>query len=252
MAQIADFTTKFTKFLLFYFRLVGLWPEGRSIFYSIYSVVFLSTFLFLFAFLLCSKLFMLTTTAEVTEALYMSITEFALTIKVTNYIVHYSDLRATYNELQAFKLETETEIERCRRRFDGIVRTSLYYYCLVFMAGSSADVTAFFSHHKLLPFPAWTPFLNWKESPTHYWIVFTYEAISMLFTSFLNVSIEVLSYFLLSMIAFQMEVLGSRLEKLGHDVKFNRKSAENQTKTSFMETHVDLIKQIKLHQRTTE
>lgn len=245
MVSIKFYTENFLKSITFAFFVFGMWPEKNSTcFYLIFAWIFLTIFSFYFTFTMCSNLFMLSTMSEVTESLYMTLTELVLTIKILNFYTHYRDLQAILETVQSFELETEEEMNLVRKKFENIRRASIFYYVVALSAGSSADVSAFFSNQTELPFPAWMPLVNWKENAMHYWFVFSYQAMCMFITTTLNIGVEVFAYYLIFGVAIMMEVLGMRMAKIGSE-------GERKLLTTVYVYPV-LIKQIKLHQYASE
>lgn len=228
-------TLKVTNILLFFFSIFGLWPTANKTFYKLFSAILLTVFSLAYTIFMIINLIAFTDMSELTDSMYMSLTEIALLLKIANFIFHHSTMHYLLATIQKFELETKTEIVLAKNRISGFFKLVIYYYCCVNWTATYIDVSALFVNEPIvLPYRGWYP-IDWQYNRVSYWLVYMYQVIGMAITSNLNVTIELFPIFLLFTVSLEIEVLGLRLQ--------NTQYSRHKSVTS-----VTLIKLIKLHQ----
>lgn len=245
---VKDHLHKVSRNILIFLRVFGMWPtENPSPIYILYGQTIVLVFSLIYTALMVIQLFNLRDMKNSTEALYMTLTEVALVIKILNFMIRIVEMQAMLRSAEEFLLEDEKEEKLLRSYVGKFFKISIFYYLAAFYASSSADVAAALGDSNDLPFSAWYPYFDWEHNNRHFWILFVYQAVGMFITAMVNVSLELFAAMLMTMNSFQMEVLGIRLRRLG----FMDGEANNNPRFSsaeLKEVHGGIIKYAKLHQ----
>lgn len=222
----------------------GLWKplnksNSRKIVYSIYSIVFLSIFSMIYSVLMVSGIFLLTDFSDLTNRLYMSLTEAALALKVVNFFFHNRDWQKCLSEIKEFRvksIEEEQIMQKYARIFYIVV--SIYFFlpnCAIHALGQ----TPLFSEELKLIFPGWYPGFDWENNRHDYWYIYAYQYVGIIITCNLNLAIDSYYCFLMHTISSQIEIFGRRLSLIRIEQN------QNMTKVN----RLNLIKQIDTHQQ---
>ena len=242
-------TRGISRILVFFFFIFGLWwPKKRlATLYQVFGLIFQTVFSFLYTMFMLINLVMLTDMNKLANSMYMPLTELALFFKIANFFYRNRLMQGLLQTVNEFVLESDDEIELVKRKITGFFRVLIYYFICVNWAGLNADVSALAAKDPQLPFPAWYP-VDWSHNRRDYWIAFTYQAIGMIISSNLNITIELFPIFMLFIISVKIDILGMRLQKLG--LMQNKAMASVASKPNKDEDHsLSLLKDaIKTHQ----
>lgn len=222
----------------------GLWKPYRKsemtiILYSVYSVIFLLIFSIIYSVLMVCNIFLLTDSADLTNRLYISLTEAAAAIKIINFFVNNHEWQQVLTEIGEFRIKSAKDEKNIQQRAR-IIQIAFYVYIL------SSNITilawAFLplsNGTKDLIYSGWYPGFDWEHSRRDYWITYSYQEIGMIITCNLNVTIDSYYCFLMYTLSGQVNILGSYLRKI---------QAANE-KNTVHEIRLNLIEKIRLHQR---
>lgn len=207
---------KIASFLCGILRILGLWkPFGKSnskfIYYSTYSVIFLSIFSLIYSALMVCDIFFLTDVNDLTNRLYMSLTETALAIKVINFFFHNREWQKCLSDLKKFKINTIEE-EKIIRKSAWIFQILIVVYfffpnCAIHASG----ITPLFSKDTKLIFSGWYPGFDWQNNRQDYWYIYAYQYIGIIITCNLNVGIDSYYCFVMHTLSAQIRIFGRRL-----------------------------------------
>lgn len=239
---------KASRYILVFLRVFGLWPsKNPSLIYTFYGQLIVLIFSLLYTLSMIIQLLNIEDMKNSTEALYMTLTEIALVIKILNYMFRVIEMQKILHSTEQFSLETDAEQILLQLYVDRYLKIIIFYYIAVLYASTNADVISALGHNNDLPYSAWYPYFDWKNNNRHFWILFVYQAIGMFITAMVNVSLELYAAMLMIMNSFQMEVLGMRLRKLG----YTNENVDRNPRFSIAElsdVNSNLIKYAKLHQ----
>lgn len=236
---------------MFFLRLFGLYPgPASSRLYIYYGYFIILVFSIIYTSSMVFELFRLRDWSDSTEAIYMTLTEVALVVKILNFRMLIKNMAEMVGLTQNFELESDDEIELLRHYVKRLVQISIFYYVAVSYAQSSVEIAAAFDESIALPYSAWYPYFDWKHNNYHYWVLFTYQVFGMFVTAFTNVSLELFGALLMCMNTFQMEVLGIRARKLGYySVEINIRFRFS--RDELRDVRSKLVRYIKHHQAIT-
>lgn len=226
------------------FRVLGLWnpfqkPKWMQVAYSSYSVVFLSVFSIIYTILMVVNIFFLTDFADLTNRLFMSLTEAALAIKVLNFFFNNREWQQILTEIESFRIKSMKEETIIRRRTRIIQIVVMMYYIFPNLTVHAFGVTPLFNGAKSIPFSGWYPGLDWENNRRDYWIVYVYQYFGMFVTANLNVTVDSYYCFVMHILSAQVNIFGKRLSSM----------QVNEAENSTQQTKSDLIQQIHTHQR---
>lgn len=234
-----------TDFLCDILLILGLWkPFKRSttifFLYSTYSIVFLCFFAMIYAASMVCNIFFLTDFSDLTNRLYMSLTEAALVIKIINFSINNSEWQHILHDIENYRIISLKDEQIIRKR-TWIFQLVIYvYFFLPNFATHALGMSPLFSGTKSLAFSGWYPGFNWESNRTDYWTIFAYQYIGMFITCNLNVVID--SYY-----CFVMHTLSAQINIYGHHLSSIQVN-ENENK-SIANTRLKLIENIHTHQR---
>lgn len=241
----STYIKKIENFLCKILWALGLWiPYGESktriILYSSYSIIFLFIFSLMYTVFLVINIFLLTDFDDLTNRLYMSLTEAALVIKVINFFVNNREWQKILTEISAFRIDLfhDEPIIRKRARIFQII---LYVYflipnCAVYTIG----LVPLFTGSVNLIFSGYYPGLDWKNNRKDYWSIYVYQYIGIVLTCNINVAID--SYY-----CFMMHILSTQINIFGH--RLSRMKIANKEKDSILKTRLEFIEKFHMHQR---
>lgn len=241
--------------MIFQFRIVGLWPsETNSIAYKTYGYfLFIAFSSVLTVTMLTEMVFAgLTASENFTDSMYMSLTEFALFIKIIRFKMRNRSIQRLLENVKNFHLETDDEVNLFNRKLYFIYIILIVNYTMTSVSFWSAFVKCIMSEEVILVFPAHYP-IDWQNGGRMFWIVLAHQTTGMVITSNLNAGIDMYPDFLLHICTAQMEVLGKRLQALGynHD-KFKQRHQFNTADGQQKDTLQRLKDCIRLHQQILE
>lgn len=198
------------------FRVVGLWPEKEAYtLYWIYGLLNMSIFSFLFTTTMMIQLVFFTDLADLTETMYMALTEFALSFKILNFIMRLRSMQDLLETIKNFRLNSNAEKEHYNKRLKLLYTWLMLDFCMTNIAHLFTVIKVLLDPRRLLAFPAWFPF-NWIDNTHNYIIAFIYELIGMGITSNIQVVIGMYANLMFCMISVQLEILSMRLRSIGH------------------------------------
>lgn len=234
---------KVTNIQLFYFRLFGMWPhENSGYLYYIYGLIFLFIFSFAFSAFMVINLFVLEDISQITDNMYMALTEVALFVKIVNFFIRFKAMQSMFRTVQNFQLESAEEEQLIRERLSFFLNVSIYYYACANSAVVMNTISALSATVVKLPFHGWYG-LDWRENRNYYWLIFAYQTVGMTITANLNITIELFPMLLMFMASVKMELLGRRMQLIGWCVE----NTKNTMKDSVQNAHLDLINSIETH-----
>lgn len=203
--------------MILVFRSFGMWPsEKPSIFYRIYGISLLSIFSFLFTLTMFIQLFFFTKMEELTENSYMTLTEFALCVKILNFYLRSRSMQSHLITLNKFEMYNDAERQHMNKR----LKFMFFLLMTDFALTNSSHVSTLskiliFTSKREFGFSAWQP-LDWENNTRDYWLSFTFQSIAMTITSNTNVVIQQFPSLMFCAVSAQMEILSMRLRSIGH------------------------------------
>lgn len=123
---------RITRFLCNVLWVLGLWKPNekssfRQICYSSYSVVFLFIFSIIYTLSMVVNIFFLNDFSDLTNRLYMSLTEAALAIKVITFFVHNREWQKVLTDIKQFHIKSSNDEQIIKQRAS-IFQIVLYVY----------------------------------------------------------------------------------------------------------------------------
>lgn len=223
---------------------MGLWkpfdkPAVKIFLYSAYAVTFLTIFSMMYTTFMVCGIYFITDYSDLTNRLYMSLTEAALLIKVLNFYVHNREWQRILSDIEEFQLHTpdDHKIVRLNAR---LFQTVLYvYFCVSNIAVHALCTAPLFSDKTVLAFSGWYPGLDWENNRRDFWIIFTYQYIGLIISCNLNLILDSYYCFVIHMLRTHLIIFGKRLSSIGVG-----------TNAGIVRTN--LIKQIQMHRRLNE
>ncbi|XP_037040272.1 putative odorant receptor 71a [Bradysia coprophila] len=203
------------KFVL---KLCGLWPSGipysyLSILYNWYSLAFIFVFLFPYILAINVNIFFTEDVVEATNTLCMGLTVMALFGKSLNFRFFLRRIQNLLRTSETFQLESDREVEFVDQKMVPFNKLCNCVYCFSNLAIAFNSIEAIVSAEARLPYAAWFPF-DWKSNSTTYALVCIYQVVGMVIVANLNLSIDLLSVYLMHVTSVKLEILGNRLRKL--------------------------------------
>lgn len=230
--------------MCFIFRIFGLWkPYGKSkttiIAYSVYAVIFLFTFSTVYSILMVCNIFFLTDSSDLTNRLYMSLTETAAAIKIINFFINNREWQLVLTKIGEFRIKSEKDAKNIQKRAR-ILQIAFYVYILTSnVTILTWAILPLSSGAKELIYSGWYPGLDWVNSRRDYWITYSYQEIGIIITCNLNVTIDSYYCFLMYIISGQVNIFGKYLSEIQ---AANGENASHRIR-------LNLIEKIHLHQR---
>lgn len=238
------YINKITSFLCNILWIFGLWkPYGQSSLrmytYTIFSIVFLFIFAIIYTILMICNIFFITDFADLTNRLYMSLTELALTIKLFNFFVHNREWQEILNEIKEFRIVSSQD-ERIIQQRANIFLTIVFVYfifpnCALHALGTAPLITG----RKNLIFSGWYPYFDWENNKQDYWCIYAYQYIGIFITCNMNVVIDSYYCFVMHMLSAQINIFGQNLS----EIRVNRKD------DTIEKIRSNLIEKMHAHQR---
>lgn len=231
-----------SNFLCYSLWCFGLWKpfNGSKLqmaSYCSYSVVFLFIFSVLYTFFMVCNIFFLTDFSDLTNRLFMSLTEAALVIKVINFFIYNDEWQHIYNDIRDFGIKTSEErqiVESSGRQL------RLIDYIYFFLADFNVFITAMLSIlNGTLLYSSWYPGLDWQNNQRDYWFLYGYQIVGILVTCNLNLVVDTYYCLMMSMTSAHFQIFGQRLSAL----------QLINDKRSVRPVRIKLIEQIRSHQR---
>lgn len=232
-----------TTFLSSYLFLLGLWkpykkPAWIQIVYSTYSTIFLTIFSIIYTASLVCDIFYITDFNYLANRLFMSLTELALVFKVVNFYFNTRDLQEILHGIKEYRIKSIEEENTINFREKIFRYTMGVYYTFPNLTCITLSIVPLYNGAKGLVFSACTPGFDWKCNRQDYWAVYIYQAVGIMLTGNLNVTIDTYHYYLLHMFSAHINIYGHRLSSIKVE---NGDSAEKIRSV--------LIKRMHAHQR---
>lgn len=230
------------SFLCGILAVFGLWKPFSygKIFQTIYEIIgglFLFMFAVLYAFLMFANLFLMKDFTDVTNRLFMSLTEIALAVKVISVYFNNKSVQRMRNLLLTFPVESADE-DRVLKTSHSTFQTMVFMYFFVSNAAIQVgNIVAGLSGENKLAYPGWYPFFDWEHNKRDYWTIFVYQYLGMFITCNLNLAIDSYHCFIMHMISIEVGVFGDRLSAI-----------QNNENESMDKMKANLIGHYKTHQ----
>lgn len=244
----SEFIKGMTKFLYSFLWLFGLWkPFGKSNFrmisYCTYAIVFLFFFPTLYAFCMVCNIFLLSDISDLTNRLFMSLTEATLVIKVVNFFMKNNEWQHIFNDIKEFQLKNDQEKETVAYRTRILRNLDYVYFSLANASLFFTSLTPVVQGTFGLIYSGWYPGFDWENSRRDYWIVYAYQALGILITANMNLIIDTYYCLMMLMISAHLTILGERMKAIV--VRDDDKSSVNRVR-------LELIEQIYTHRRIND
>lgn len=231
-------------FLTWILRIGGLWTPNVGyiylLLYRIYSWWFIFTFSVMYTAFMCANIYFLRDISQLTEMLFMSLTELALVLKIINFYVNNSRLQHMLQRMEEFQMETPFEQEIMRPRLAFLIKSTIIYFICANTSMNTSALNAAVSENNTLMYSGYYPGMDWKHNLSAYWSVFAYQYFGILFTCQINLSIDTYFCLMMYMLSGQIIILGNRLANMGA-------TTENRKQRTRVERRLELIKNIKTH-----
>lgn len=236
------FITRISSFLCNTLWFLGLWnPYSESHLkmasYSIYSTVLLFVFPILYSFFMVCSIFLLTDLSDLSDRLFMSLAETALTIKAINFIMNNREWQLIFKEIKEFRIKSTWEQQIVTNRHRLFQKIAFFYLfnanCYGFLMALIAALNG------QMMYSGWYPGFDVQKSRLDFWIVYSFQGIGMAITANMNILLD--SYY-----CFMMFMTSAHLNIFGHRLSSMQMGNSNR---SILRIRNELIEQIHIHQR---
>lgn len=222
----------------------GLWkpfkmPIWFQNVYSTYSVVLITAFSVIYTAAMVINIFLLTDFSELSERLFISLTEAACAIKIYNFFVNNREWQEILSELEDFRIKSPREEKILRKRTYIFQILAKIYYCNTQFTINALAVLYMFSGATDLMFSGWYPGFDWQNNRRHFWAVFVYQYVGVVISAGINAAIDSYYYFVMHILSAQANIVGRRLSSIRFD----------NSKGSIWSVRMNLIEQMTTHQR---
>lgn len=227
-------------FLCMILKLLGLWKPYKSDkfyqnLYEIFGGIFLFIFVILYTTLMVANLFLLDDMQDLTNRLFMSLTEVALTIKVINFYMNNRKCQRMRMLLLTFPIESPTEEKTLKTPNNALKNLIIMYYLLSNGSVQLTNSIAALSSGFHLPYSGYYPGFDWQHSARDYWIIYVYQCVGMIITCNLNVTIDSYYCTIMQMISMETRIFGDRLRSMQY--KENVTTEMKSTLINHFQTH---------------
>lgn len=235
-------------------RWCGLWlAKNHSIAYKVYGFLLIIAFSVLLTLPMLIQMIAFTDVSNLTDSMYMALTELALFIKIVNFYVYNDSMQQQMRTAQNFLLETYAEIKLFKAKMRFIYRITIVLFVSVNVAQFSTEIKTLATPGTLFLFPASYP-ASWLQGGAKYWLAYGHQTIGAIITSNLSAALEAFTCAMLIMVSTQMEILGMRLQSLGHVIDFDSTGTKTglKSRNTSREQLDQITKYIQLHQQITK
>lgn len=221
----------------------GLWkpfekPKWLQNIYSIYSVVLLTVFSAIYTAAMVMNIFLMTDDSDLSNRLFMSLTEVACAIKIYNFFVNNRVWQEILSEIESFRIKSPNEEQILQKRFYVFRILSNLYIWNAQLSLNALTVVTLLSGGTNLLFSGWYPGFDWKNNRRDFWIVFVYQYVGVIITAAVNVCIDSYYCFAMHILSAQANIIGYRMSSIEFDKE----------KDSIWEVRKNLIEQMTMHQ----
>lgn len=186
------------------------------------------------------NLIFFSTISDIITPLWTSLAFLCATIKSLHFYYHRAEAWALIGHLDTFYMENNLECALMAKYIRGMKYLSVVCSLITIAAMNLyALMMVLLNVEPVLAYPAWLPFLDWKNNARDYWIATVFTHVSVHYDVLLLLPIEFLMSFLMCIISLQIEIIGQRLAVIGF-------SAERTT-ANLHESTEKLIQCIRLH-----
>lgn len=238
----SSFVTRISSFLCNTLCFLGLWkPYNESYLkmasYSIYSTVLLFVFPIFYSFFMVCSIFLLTDLSDLSDRLFMSLAETALTIKAINFIMNNFEWQLIFKEIKEFRIKSiwEQQIVTNRHRLFQKI-TFIYLFNANFYGFLMALIAAL---NGQMMYSGWYPGFDVQNSRLDFWIVYSFQGIGMAITANMNILLDSYYCFMMFMTSAHLNIFGNRLSSM----------QMGNSNRSIIRIRNELIEQIHVHQR---
>lgn len=253
------------------FILVGIWPadyEFRTL-YIVYGIAFQFTFSYAYAMFNLINLFVVTDLSVITEQIFIVLPMVSMCLRMTNFVVRFKEMKNFLAVINSFEVFNQEELDLYKARLSRFVSVMIFYLSCAVFAVSFSNCAPLFDKTMRLPYPGWYP-LDWgnilwklislsnpnisalvlETNVTYYWTLYAYQFIGISFLSSTLVNLENYQIYCMVSATIQIEIIGMRLRRLGHQIKCKNK---NETEMVYkqrqdLENLEDLVQCIKDHE----
>lgn len=243
-------------------RFMGLWPSVASelsklsrfswLSYTMYTIIFQTVFTFAYVGFKCINFIYITDLTIVTRALFITLTELSLAIKIVNFYLRFNTMKQFLQSVREIQLIDDAEEAIFMKRLAFLKKIIVAFLITANMTGVFSYLSPVLVAEPMLPYPGWYP-LDWMTSRRNYWIVYVYQVLGMFFQIQALVIIEVYFIYLMVVVSTQIELLSKRLHGIGNSVKEQmgiEKDAGNVLSNELAER--TLIDCIKVHKKVLQ
>lgn len=215
---------RLTQFL----HIMGLWPKpaavnsqrcGDWLPYTVYAIAFQLVFTLAYDGFKCINFLHMTDLGEITRAMFICLTELSLAVKIANFRLRMATVQAFLTDIEHGVRPRDAHETAIMMGALAFLRSVIVWFLV------TANTTGVFSYlspvlvaEPMLPYPGWYPLLDWEHSRRDYWLLWTYQVLGMFFQIQALVIIEVFFIYLMVLASAQLDVLGSRIERIGPEV----------------------------------
>lgn len=167
-----------------------------------------------------------TNVAMLTVGFFIFLAELSLAIRIANLLLHFEQVMICLKMIENFSIYDESEVTVMNKHLSSFSTIMKCYLS----AGTSACIFSWsaplFSNEPMLPYPSWYPF-DWKNDLQSYWILYTYQVVTVTFQVASIILLQLLPVYLLAVIGAQLDILKYRLANLGNiPMEMFRENAE--------------------------
>lgn len=201
-------------FVAFY-KALGFWLVPKKSFPSrIYTVaMFLAFFLFYTTFK-CSYFPMLKDLRETSFFTFVCLSEIALILKISTFLVRNESVRKNQSYLESFALYTPDEKRICASYMSQFKKIAFVYILLTNSTCILSFVVPLTIKEPTLCYLAWYP-VDWQHERSYYWMVYIYQVVGMIFQANTVICLELYTVYMLIVTSAYLRVLDYRFRRIG-------------------------------------
>jgi hypothetical protein len=225
MLLVGSTTKFFDGHLLNWLYLFGSWPKPnqsylkRLYFYSIIIIAISYLFCMLYSSFFIDNLYIRSNLTS------LSIFSVLVMIRVFNFNVSSKGVQSCLADLQNFIFNDEEERLSIKTKMPAITFLSAVFLFSHHFWVLGSMCVPFFTSERILPLYVSFPF-DWKHNWFYYALGYFYGILGMVTLTSMNALTSIFICYVMLMLSLQIEILGKRIQKIGHSNKLNSENTE--------------------------
>lgn len=227
------------RFVVYVFKICGLWPVRNKFrnLYLVYTFFFQLTFTLAFITFKYLNFYYKTHMDMATIIIFETLAEISMAIRGANFIAKFDDIYGCLSTIKLFKCENMEELELYKKRQAMFTRVLRFYFSCASFACFFSLSAPFFADKPMLAYPAYYPYLDWKNNRMHFWIAYMYQLVGILILAHTLILLEAYHIYLMITIGAQLDILAIRLRNIKRDTSdLPDAIKDDKTVTYFLDT----------------